>query len=53
MTKEKREALVDCMRELNWAKDQLEYADDQDDEFVVAVHWAINDIVEDIEKALK
>lgn len=45
-------SLKDCLSELRSAQDQLDYADDQEDIFLVSVHWAINDIIEDIQKKL-
>lgn len=45
-------SLIDCLSELRSAQGQLDYADDQEDEFLVSIHWAINDIIEDIQKKL-
>jgi hypothetical protein len=55
VTNDKRNALIDCLGELNSALLCLDEADDSEDgedEFIVSVHWAIKDIQSDIEKVL-
>jgi len=56
MADNKRNALIDCLGELNNALlclDDADESEDGEDEFIVSVHWAIKDVQSDIERELK
>jgi hypothetical protein len=53
MTDDKRVALLDCISNLKSAMDSLDICDDQDDEFIIATHWGIKDVIMDIEIELE
>lgn len=53
MTDDERTALIDCATDLVQARSSLEFVEDDDNETIVSIHWAITDILDDIEKALK
>lgn len=53
MTSDKRSALIDCISNLRSAMDSLDIADDQDDDFIIATHWGIKDVITDIEIELE
>jgi hypothetical protein len=53
MTNDKRESLLDCISNLKIAMDSLDICDDQDDDFIIATHWGIKDVITDIEIELE
>lgn len=53
MSPDKRTALIDCISNLKEAMDSLDIADDQDDDFIIATHWGIKDVITDIEIELE
>lgn len=53
MTNDERTALIDCAADLVHAQTSLEFVEDDDNETIVSIHWAITDILDDIKKALK
>jgi hypothetical protein len=51
MSPDKRSALIDCISNLKDALDSLDIVDD--DDFNIATHWAIKDVIDDIEIELE
>lgn len=48
MNPDKISALIDCLDNLSFAQSSLDDVDDQDDPFIVKIHWAIKDIIDEI-----
>lgn len=53
MSPDKRCSLIDCISNLKDALDSLDFCDDQNDDFIIATHWGIKDVICDIEIELE